>query len=82
MIKDELNEIYDNTIPHSAFLNKSSIDSCMMQSYLLGVQESDEKYQKLKKAFEDLLGLWGDYGKYNDGRSHMEEDWRKEGGLL
>jgi hypothetical protein len=81
-MKNELNEIFDNTIPHSTFLSKSSIDSCMMQSYILGRNEKDEEYDKLKNAFEDLLEMWGDFGKYNSSRNHMEEDWKKQAGLL
>jgi hypothetical protein len=81
-MKDKLNEIYDNTIPHSAFLSKGAIDSCMMQAYLMGLREHEEKYDKLKKAFEQLLEEWGDFGNYNSSRNHMEEDWKKLGGLL
>lgn len=81
-MRDKLNEIFDNTIPHSSFLNKSSIDSCMMQSYILGRNEKSEEYDKLKTAFKDLLELWGDYGKYNSDRNHMEESWKKQAGLL
>jgi hypothetical protein len=49
---------------------------------MLGKEENIENYNKLKKAFLDLLENWGDYGNYNSGRNQMEEDWKKEGGLL
>ena len=81
-MRDKLNEIFDNTIPHSTFLNKSSIDSCMMQAYILGKNERDEEYDKLKNTFKDLLEMWGDFGNYNSSRKHMEEDWKKQAGLL
>jgi len=81
-MKDKLEEIYQHTIPHSAFLSKGSIDSCMYQSYMLGKEENLEKYNKLKKAFLDLLENWGDYGNYNSERNQMVEDWKKEAGLL
>jgi hypothetical protein len=81
-MKDELNEIFDNTIPHSSFLSKRAIDSCMMQSYILGRNEKSQEYDKLKNAFNDLLKMWGDFGKYNSSRNHMEEDWKKQAGLL
>lgn len=81
-MKDKLNEIYHNTITHSSFLCKSSIDSCMLQAYILGKNEKEEEYDKLKNAFEDLLEMWGDFGKYNSDRRHMEEDWKKQAGLL
>jgi len=81
-MKDKLEEIYNNAIPHSAFLSKRAIDSCMYQSYMLGKEENIENYNKLKSAFLELLENWGDYGNYNSGRNQMEEDWKKEGGLL
>jgi hypothetical protein len=81
-MKDKLEEIYQHTIPHSAFLSKRSIDSCMYQSYMLGKEENIENYNKLKKAFLNLLENWGNHGNYNSDRLQMEEDWKKEGGLL
>jgi hypothetical protein len=40
MRKDSrLIEIFENTIPHGSFLSQSSIESCMHQSYMLGVQD-------------------------------------------
>ena len=81
-MKEKLEEIYQHTIPHSAFLSKRAIDSCMYQSYMLGKDENIENYNQLKKTFLDLLENWGDYGKYNSGRNQMEENWKKEAGLL
>lgn len=81
-MKDKLEEIYQHTIPHSAFLSKRAIDSCMYQSYMLGKEDNIENYNKLKKAFLELLENWGDYGKYNASRNQMEEDWKKTAGLL
>jgi len=81
-MKDKLEEIYQNTIPHHSFLDKRSIDSCMYQSYMLGKEENSEKYNKLKKTFLNLLKTWGDYGNYNSDRNQMEEAWKKESGLL
>jgi hypothetical protein len=81
-MKDKLEEIYQNTIPHHSFLDKRSIDSCMYQSYMLGKQENIENYNKLKSAFLDLLENWGDFGKYNASRNHMEEEWKKTAGIL
>ena len=54
----------------------------MYQSYMLGKHEDEERYAILRKAFLELLESWGDYGNYNSGRNQMEEDWKKEGGLL
>ena len=80
-MKQVLNEILEKNIVHSRILDRDSVVDCMEQSYELGKRESQEQYDKLKSAFEDLLELWGDYGKYNSSRNHMEEDWRKEAGL-
>ena len=73
-MKDKLEEIYHQTIPHHSFLDKRSIDSCMYHSYMLGKEENEEKYNKLKKSFLNLLK------ELNN--TQMEEDWKKEGGLL
>ena len=73
-MKDKLEEIYHQTIPHHSFLDKRSIDSCMYQSYMLGKEDGQKDYDKLKKAFLELLK------ELND--TQMEEDWKKEGGLL
>ena len=81
-MKEQLEEIYQNTIPHHSFLDKRSIDSCMYQSYMLGKQENIENYNKLKSTFLDLLENWGDFGKYNVSRNHMEEEWKKTAGIL
>jgi hypothetical protein len=81
-MKEKLEEIYQNTIPHHSFLDKRSIDSCMYQSYMLGKEENIENYNKLKSAFLGLLENWGDFGKYNASRNHMEEDWKKTAGIL
>ena len=81
-MKDKLEEIYQNTRPHHSFLDKRSIDSCMYQSYMLGKQENIENYNKLKSTFLDLLENWGDFGKYNASRNHMEEEWKKTAGIL
>jgi hypothetical protein len=73
-MKDKLEEIYQHTIPHSTFLSKRAIDSCMYQSYMLGKEENIENYNKLKKVFLDVLE------KLNDEKKATE--LKKEGGLL
>ena len=80
-MKNKLNEIYDSKIVHNSFLDKDSIIDTMMESYILGLNESEQKYNKLKLAFESLLDYWGDYGNYNASRNHMEEMWREEAGI-
>ena len=80
-MKNKLDKIYESKIVHTSFLDKESIVDAMMDSYILGLNESEEKYNKLKLAFESLLDYWGDYGKYNESRNHMEESWREEAGI-
>jgi len=80
-MKTKLEEIYESKIVHSSFLDKESVIEAMTDSYILGLRESEEKYNKLKLAFESLLDYWGDYGNYNLSRNHMEEMWREEAGI-
>jgi len=74
-MNDKLEEIFEDTIPHSTFLDKKSIISCMYQSHQLGQIESEEKYNKLSSAFKSLL-------KTLDFNEQTKEDWKKRGGLL
>jgi hypothetical protein len=80
-MKNKLEEIYESKIVHNSFLDKDSVIEAMTESYILGLRESEEKYNKLKLAFESLLDYWGDYGNYNASRNHMEEMWREEAGI-
>lgn len=81
-MKDKLLEIYNENIVHSSFLDKESVLKCMDESYELGKKCNKQEYNRLKATFLDLLELWGDFGKYNSSRNHMEEDWKREAGIL
>ena len=81
-MKNELDSIYESKIIHNSFLDKDSVIDAMTESYVFGINESEQKYNKLKLAFESLLDYWGDYGNYNASRNHMEEMWREEAGIL
>jgi hypothetical protein len=81
-MKNNLDKIYESKIVHNSFLDKDSVIDAMTESYILGLNESEQKYNKLKLAFESLLDYWGDYGNYNSSRNHMEEMWREEAGIL
>jgi hypothetical protein len=81
-MKNNLDKIYESKIVHNSFLDKDSVIDAMTESYILGLNESEQKYTKLKLAFESLLDYWGDYGNYNSSRNHMEEMWREEAGIL
>jgi hypothetical protein len=78
----KLKTIYETNIVHNSFLDKDSVIDAMTESYILGLNESEQKYNKLKLAFESLLDYWGDYGNYNSSRNHMEKMWREEAGIL
>jgi hypothetical protein len=80
-MKTKFEEIYESKIVHNSFLDKESVVEAMTDSYILGLRESEEKYNKLKLVFESLLDYWGDYGNYNSSRNHMEEDWKEEAGI-
>jgi hypothetical protein len=81
-IDKKLEEIYKQEIVHETIHDSESVRKCMNKSYELGKTESEEKYNKLKKTFLELLENWGDFGNYNSGRHQMEEEWKKEGGLI
>jgi hypothetical protein len=63
-------------------LNHDGIINALEKSYELGKLESEEKYDKLKKTFLDLLENWGDFGNYNSDRNQMKEEWKQEGGII
>jgi len=50
---------------HGMILNNNGIINALEKSYELGKLESEEKYNKLKNTFLDLLDNWGDFGNYN-----------------
>ena len=47
-MKTKLDEIYESKIVHNSFLDKESVVDAMTDSYILGLRESEEKYDKLK----------------------------------
>ena len=81
-MKEKFEKIYNENVVQSAFLDKESILKGMNESYILGKSEEQEKYDKLKNTFLELLEDWGDYGNYNSDRNQMEKDWKKQGGLI
>lgn len=81
-MRPNFEEILRDHNVHNILLNENSMIEALEKTYDLGIKENEEKYDKLKIAFLDLLENWGDYGKYNSSRNHMEEDWKKQAGLL
>jgi hypothetical protein len=59
---------------HGMILNNNGIINALEKSYELGKLESEEKYNKLKNTFLDLLK------ELNN--TQTQEDWKKEGGLI
>lgn len=47
-------EIFDNTIPHSSFLDERSILGCMYQSYQLGYEDVFEWLSKSDFLTDDV----------------------------
>ena len=81
-MRDKFLELFEQRIGQLTFLDREKVLDLMEISYKMGKENTYERYGQLKEAFEDLLEMWGDFGKYNASRNHMEEDWKKQAGLL
>lgn len=75
-------ELLNERLPSLNENEKKIVIELMSTSYEMGKNKVYGNYGKLKEAFEDLLEMWGDFGKYNASRNHMEEDWKRQAGLL
>jgi len=53
-MKEELNKIYEDTIPHSSFLDKTSVEKCMKNSYNLGVKDVLEWLSQMKHLSNNI----------------------------
>ena len=53
-MKEELNKIYEDTIPHSSFLDKPSVEKCMENSYNLGVKDVLEWLSQMKHLSNNI----------------------------
>ncbi len=53
-MKEELNKIYEDTIPHSSFLDKTSVEKCMENSYNLGVKDVLEWLSQMKHLSNNI----------------------------
>ena len=51
---EELNKIYEDTIPHSTFLDKISVEKCMENSYNLGVKDVLEWLSQMKHLSNNI----------------------------
>lgn len=52
--EEKYQEIFENTIPHSYFLDKRSIMSCMHQSYQLGQEEILQWLSKMDHLCDNM----------------------------
>jgi len=53
-MREELNKIYEDTIPHSTFLDKISVEKCMENSYNLGVKDVLEWLSQMKHLSNNI----------------------------
>jgi len=63
-----LDEIYDNTIPHSSFLSEKAIKSCMYQSYRLGIDDVLEWLKKNDHLTDNISYLTQEFENQNNSR--------------
>jgi hypothetical protein len=63
-----LDEIYDNTIPHSSFLSEKAIKSCMYQSYRLGIDDVLEWLKKNDHLTDNISYLIQEFENQNNSR--------------
>ena len=81
-MRDKFLELFEEKIGQLTFLDREKVIDLMEITYNLGKTNTYNKYGQLKETFEELLEMWGDFGKYNSSRNHMEESWKKQAGLL
>lgn len=60
----KLQEIYDNEIVHSSFLDKRTVEKCMKQSYDLGT--------------EDVLSWLSTQDYLSDNIQYIIEEWKNQ----
>ena len=64
-MNDKLEEIFENTIPHSTFLDKKSIISCMHQSYMLGSENVLEWLSKMDYLSDNITYITEEWNNQN-----------------
>jgi hypothetical protein len=65
-MREELNKIYEDTIPHSTFLDKNSVEKCMENSYNLGVRDVLKwlsKMEHLSDNIDYIIDEWNNQNK-------------------
>lgn len=63
-----LSEIFDNTISHSSFLNKEEVQSCMEQSYRLGIDDVLEWLKKNDYLTDNISYLIEEFENQNNSK--------------
>jgi hypothetical protein len=67
-MKEELNKIYEDTIPHSSFLDKTSVEKCMENSYNLGVKDVLEWLSQMKHLSNNIEYIIEEWNNQNNER--------------
>lgn len=63
-MNNNLQEIYDNNIVHSSFLDKKNVEKCMEESYNLGVK--------------DVLDWISKQNYLSDNLNYLIEEWNNQ----
>ena len=63
--EDKYEEIFENTIPHSSFLDKRSIISCMHQAYMLGTEDVLEWLSKMDYLSDNIKYIMDEWHNQN-----------------
>lgn len=66
-MKNQLQEIYEETIVHSSFLDRDSVEKCMEQSYNLGAK--------------DVLNWLSKMDYLSDNITYIIEEWENQNNL-
>jgi hypothetical protein len=67
-MKDKLEEIYENTIPHSSFLSKKAVVNCMEQSYEMGRQDVLQWLSKMDYLSDNINYILEEWKNQNNKR--------------
>jgi hypothetical protein len=67
-MREELNKIYEDTIPHSTFLDKISVEKCMENSYNLGVRDVLKWLSKMEHLSSNIDYIIDEWNNQNNER--------------
>lgn len=64
-MKDKLNEIYDNNIVHTSFLDKTTVMKCMEESYNEGITDFINWMSKMNHLSDNIDYIIEEYKNQN-----------------